>query len=222
MSLRTPQLVLFDLDGTLIDTAPDLAWSVDATLDQLGIARCGEERVRAWVGSGIEGLLHRVLTGDFNGRAEDDLYQQARDIFMEIYIDNVSERSQVYPGVETALDYLKDRDIHIACVTNKGARFTEKLLKDIGLYDHFGIVVSGDTLPVKKPDPAPLLHAAAHFETAPADSLMVGDSITDVNAARNAGFQILCVPYGYNQGRDIRDEKPDKVVNNLAELVELI
>ncbi len=222
MTLRKPDLVLFDLDGTLVDTAPDLAWSIDATLEKLDLPMCGEEKVRAWIGSGIEGLLNRALTNDFNGVPDKSLYDNALSIFLDIYIDNICERSHIYPGVNEALAHLKARNIKIACVTNKGGRHTEKLLKSLGLYDEFGIVVSGDTLPLKKPHPEPLLHAAAHFSVDTSAALMVGDSVTDIKAARAAGFQILCVPYGYNMGRDINDLKPDAVVETLADLVHLI
>jgi phosphoglycolate phosphatase len=222
MTLRKPDLVLFDLDGTLIDTAPDLTWSINAALQQLDLPLCSEDKVRAWIGSGIEGVMKRALTNDINGQPDADLFARALSIFMESYIDNVCERSRIYPGVEEALTYLKAGDYKIACVTNKGSRFTDKLLKSIGLYDEFGIIVSGDTLPVKKPNPEPLLHAAAHFSIDADAALMVGDSITDINAARAAGFQILCVPYGYNQGRNIYDLQPDAVVDSLAELVHLI
>ena len=218
MTLSRPQLVLFDLDGTLVDTAPDLAWSLNATLAELDLPLCSVDSVRGWIGSGIEGLLRRALTGDPQGKPERALYDRAHDIFMEIYIDNVCRYSQVYPGVEAALAELDESNIGIACVTNKAARYTEKLLQALSLYDAFGIVVSGDTLAVKKPDPAPLLYAARHFAVAAGETLMVGDSLTDVRAARAAGTAIVCVPYGYNMGNDIRTLKPDAVVDNLAEL----
>ena len=222
MTLRKPDLVLFDLDGTLVDTAPDLAWSIDATLEKLGIPARGEKKIRAWIGSGIEGLLQRALTNNIKGKPDQFLYDQAHAIFMEIYIDNVDKRSRIYPGVEQALCHLHSSGIKVGCVTNKGSLFSEKLLKNLGLFEEFGIVVSGDTLPVKKPDPGPLLHAAAYFSIPAEAVLMVGDSVTDINAARAAGCQILCVPYGYNMGRDIEALKPDAIVDTLADLVDLI
>lgn len=222
MILRKPEMILFDLDGTLVDTAPDLAWSIDFTLQKLNLPTCGEEKVRGWIGSGIEGVLKRALTNDFNGQPETSLFNDALSIFKESYFDNICERSRIYPGVIEALNYLESVNIKIGCVTNKGSRFTNKLLKEIKLFDKFGLVVSGDTLPVKKPDPQPLLYAASYFSVDTDAALMVGDSITDINAARAAGFQILCVPYGYNMGRDINELKPDVVVETLAELINLI
>lgn len=215
-------MILIDLDGTLIDSVPDLAYCVDATMSKLGRAPWGETKVREWVGNGVERLVKRALVGQLEGEPADGLYQQALPIFMAIYQDNVSQRSCLYPGVEDGLKQLKARGYHIACVTNKAAQFTEPLLKDMGIYSRFELVVSGDTTPRKKPDPMPLLYAAEKFGVAPQDCLMVGDSTNDVTAARQAGFQIVCVPYGYNHGKDIRDAKPDAVINTLAELSNLL
>ena len=120
------------------------------------------------------------------------------------------------------LDWLKAQGFKVGCVTNKAARFTEPLLKDLGLYDDFSIVVSGDTLERKKPDPLPLLHVAEFFGVDPADALMIGDSISDVKAARAAGFQIVCMSYGYNHGEDIRDANPDAVIDSFSELPALL
>ena len=222
MSLCRPELVLFDLDGTLIDTAPDLAWSIDQTLEKLQLPVCGETRVRAWIGSGITGLLHRALTNDINGRAEPQLFERALAIFHKLYYDNICERSRVYEGVNDALTYLRENDIAMACVTNKAARFTEKILRELGLYQAFGLVVSGDTLSVKKPNPEPLLHALAHYSVEPGSALMVGDSRTDVNAARAAGVPVLGVTYGYNMNRPINELEPDAVVDTLSDLPALI
>jgi len=127
-------------------------------------------------------------------------------------------RSGLYPGVREGLDYLLTNGYPLGCVTNKAAQFTLPLLRDLGVLDAFGLVVSGDTLPEKKPHPAPLLHAAAHFGVDPSDSLMIGDSVSDVKAARAAGFRIICMSYGYNHGQDIRLAEPDAVIDSMAEL----
>ncbi|UCE89671.1 MAG: HAD-IA family hydrolase, partial [Pseudomonadota bacterium] len=131
-------------------------------------------------------------------------------------------RSHLYPGAREGLDYLKGQSYKLGCVTNKAAQFTEPLLQDLGVYDEFAIVVSGDTLPQKKPDPAPLLHAAAFFGVDPHAALLVGDSVSDVKAARAAGFQIVCMSYGYNHGMDVRDADPDAVIDSMAELKDLL
>lgn len=217
-----PRMVLIDLDGTLVDSVPDLAYCVDETMTQLGLPLRGEARVRQWVGNGVERLVKRALLNQLDGEPEDAAFRRALPVFMSLYKDNVSKRSQLYPGVRAALDFLSGAGYKLGCITNKAAAFTEPLLKDLGVYDYFEIVVSGDTLPVKKPDPAPLLHAAKFFGVPASQALMVGDSISDVKAARNAGFQIVCVSYGYNHGLDIRDARPDAVIDSLAELSGLL
>lgn len=216
--VNKPEMVLIDVDGTLVDSVPDLAYCVDEMMRRLGRAAHGEARVRNWVGNGVERLVRRALVGALEGEPRDEEFEQAYPIFLELYAENTSKRSRLYPGVREGLDYLASRDYRLGCVTNKAAQFTIPLLKGLGVHDAFGIVVAGDTLPVKKPDPEPLLHAARHFGVAPSRSLMLGDSRSDVTAARAAGFQIICMSYGYNHGEDIRDYAPDAVIDSMAEL----
>lgn len=220
--LRRPGMVLIDLDGTLVDTAPDLAHCVDLTMTELGLPERGEEAVRGWIGNGVPVLVHRALTGTQDEKAEPQQHQQALAIFMKHYEHNVCVHSRPYPGVLEGLEGLSDAGVRLGCVTNKPARFTGPLLEALSLSRFFGVVVSGDTLEKKKPDPAPLLYAARILESRPEDSLMVGDSMHDVQAARAAGFQVACVSYGYNHGHDIRDAGPDAVIGSLAELPSLL
>jgi phosphoglycolate phosphatase len=215
-------MILIDLDGTLVDSVPDLAFCVDAMLQVLGRPPQGEQKVRDWVGNGVERLVRRALTGTLDGEPEDALFRQAYPIFLDLYARNTSHRSRLYPGVREGIEYLESADYALGCVTNKAARFSEPLLKDLGIYEAFGILISGDTLARKKPDPMPLLHAAGHFRVEPGNALMVGDSVSDVKAARAAGFQIVCMSYGYNHGTDIREAAPDAVIDSLAELKGLL
>ena len=166
-----PKMILIDLDGTLIDSVPDLAYSVDAMMARLGRPPRGEAAVRTWVGNGVERLVQRALTGELDGEPSAADFALAYPIFLEIYGENTSRRSALYPGVREGLDDLRAAGYPLGCVTNKAAQFTLPLLADLGVLDDFGIVVSGDTLPEKKPHPAPLLHAARHFGVAPADAL---------------------------------------------------
>jgi len=211
-------MLLVDVDGTMVDSVPDLAYCVDQMMAALGLPARGEPEVRNWVGNGVERLVRRALAGTLDGEPDEALYDKAYPVFMGLYRDNTSQRSVLYPGVREALDYLKGAGYKLGSVTNKAAQFTEPLLRDLGLRDAFSLVVSGDTLPQKKPDPAPLLHAARELGVSPEDALMVGDSISDVKAARAAGFQIVCVSYGYNHGMDIRDAAPDAVIDSMVEL----
>ena len=220
--LRKPQMVLIDVDGTLVDSVPDLAYCVDEMLKAVDMPPHGEDEVRHWVGNGVERLVRRALIGQLDGEPDEALFAQAYPIFLDLYKDNTSKRSCLYPGVKEGLDYLQASGYTLGCVTNKAAAFTHPLLKDLGVFDYFESVVSGDTLEKKKPDPMPLLYSAEQLGVAAEDSLMLGDSISDVKAARAAGFQIICMSYGYNHGVDIREAEPDAVIDSMTELKDLI
>jgi phosphoglycolate phosphatase len=222
MAIRKPKMILIDVDGTLVDTIPDLAFCINEMMVQLDMPRRGEARVRLWVGNGTERLIKRALTGRMNGEPDEDLYQRALPIFLNFYAQNISKRSRLYDGVREGLAGLRAADMRLGAVTNKPERFTLPLLKQMHLLDYFEIVVSGDSLPRKKPDPLPLLHAAEVMSIAPAHALMLGDSETDVIAARAAGFQIVCVSYGYNHGENICDVNPDAVIDSIAEFKTLL
>ena len=220
--VNKPQMILIDLDGTLVDSVPDLALCVDRMMQRIGRPPHGEARVRDWVGNGVERLVRRALVGQLEGEPPQADFERAYPIFVELYHEHNGKYSRLYPGVQQGLEYMAAAGYKLGCVTNKAAQFTEPLLRALGVYDRFGIVISGDSLARKKPDPMPLLHAAAHFQVAPQASLMLGDSVSDVKAARAAGFQITCVSYGYNHGRDIREAEPDAVIDSFVELEELL
>ncbi len=220
--LKKPQMVLIDVDGTLVDSVPDLLYCVNEMLKQLGMPAHTEASVRQWIGNGVERLTRRALIGQLDGEPDDALFERAYPIFLELYKENTSKRSCLYPGVVEGLDYLQRVGYKLGCVTNKAEQFTHPLLKDLGVFERFAIVISGDTLEKKKPDPMPLLHVAEHFGVAPGDALMLGDSVSDVKAARAAGFQIVCMSYGYNHGVDIREANPDAVIDSMAELEGLL
>lgn len=221
--MNQPQLILIDLDGTMIDTVPDLAFSVDDMMRQLGLPERGEDRVRDWVGNGVERLVKRALLDQLEGEPDADQFGQAYPLFLESYQTHNGRHSRLYPGVAEGLAWLREQDFHLGCITNKAERFTLPLLRQLAIFDTFSLVISGDTLPTKKPDPAPLLHAAKHFQVSPAQSWMIGDSSNDVKAARAAKFDaIVCVPYGYNHGEDIRDAHPDVVIERFTDLPKVL
>jgi phosphoglycolate phosphatase len=222
MKLKRPEMVLIDVDGTLVDSVPDLAYCVDAMMRELGLPERGETRVRQWVGNGVERLVQRALINQLDGQPDEVLFAEALPVFEALYRDNTSKRSCLYPGVQEALDFIKTTGVRMGCVTNKASQFTLPLLKDLGVHDYFEIIICGDMLDRKKPDPKPLLHAAEQLETSPSASLMIGDSMSDVKAARAAGFQIVCMSYGYNHGEDIRDYNPDAVVDSMAEIKDIV
>ncbi|HSG11031.1 MAG TPA: phosphoglycolate phosphatase [Gammaproteobacteria bacterium] len=220
--VHKPEMILIDVDGTLVVSVPDLAFCVDSMMTQLGLEPRGEERVRDWVGNGVERLVRRALVGQLKGEPDEADFTRAYPVFLALYAENTSKRSTLYPGVRAAVDGLKAAGYKLGCVTNKAAQFTEPLLKDLGVYEDFSIVISGDTLAEKKPDPAPLLHAAEFFGCDPGNALMIGDSVSDVAAARAAGFQIVCMSYGYNHGVDIREAGPDAVLDSMDEIIPLL
>ena len=223
MSLpNKPRAVVIDLDGTLIDSVPDLAYCVDEMMLRLGRSPWGEAKVRTWVGNGVERLVKRALTNDLSAEPDEYEFTRAMPLFMTLYTENTSQRSRLFEGVLAGLDYLKAASYAIACVTNKAERFTLPLLRDKGILDYFQVVVSGDTTPRKKPDPLPLQHAAQVLGVLPEQCLMVGDSRHDVAAARAAGFSVACVPYGYNHGDDIAEAEPDALIASLAQLADLL
>jgi phosphoglycolate phosphatase len=216
--IKKPEMILIDVDGTLVDSVPDLAFCVDEMMQRLGRPVQGEAKVRDWVGNGVERLVRRALIGQLDGEPEEADFERAYPIFLELYAVNTSQRSLLYPGIREGLDYLKSQGYRLGCVTNKASRFTLPLLRDLGIHDEFEIIIAGDTLAKKKPDPLPLLHAAEKLGVKPEKALMIGDSQSDVKAARAAGFQIVCMSYGYNHGEDIRNSQPDAVINSLVEI----
>jgi len=218
MKTFQPKLIMIDVDGTLVDSVPDLAYCIDEMMQKLGLRKWGEVKVRHWVGNGIPKLVERALTGELEGRPIKDVFDIAYPIFLDLYEDNTAQRSYLYDGVREGLDYLKSQGYQLGCVTNKSEQFTHPLLKVLGIFNDFKIIISGDTLAKRKPDPMPLLYCAEHFNLKPEECLMLGDSVSDVKAARAAGFDIICMSYGYNHGNDIADENPDLVIDSMSQL----
>ncbi len=217
---RDPALVLFDLDGTLVDSVPDLAAATDRMLLALGREAAGVERVRTWVGNGAQVLVKRALSGQQAvADIEPALFEQALQLFLAFYGQATSQASVLYPGVGACLEGLKARGIEMGVVTNKPIRFTRPMLEGFGIAQYFSLVLGGDSLPTRKPDPAMLLHAMAHCRVTPGETLMVGDSSNDVGAARAAGCPVACVPYGYNHGEPIATAQPDLIVARLDQLL---
>jgi len=222
MNTSKPEMILIDVDGTLVDSVPDLAYCVDEMLKQLGMPVRGEAAVRHWVGNGVERLVKRGLINQLDGEPDQALYEKALPIFRDLYAVNTSKRSHLYDGVKEGLDYMKESGYRLGCVTNKAGEFTLPILRDLGIQDYFEVTICGDDTPRKKPDPLPLLTAAERMSIKPENSMMLGDSQSDVKAARAAGFQIICMSYGYNHGEDIRSYDPDAVIDSFTELKQYI
>ena len=215
------KLIMFDLDGTLVHTAPEIAQAANWMLADLGKPKLPIAQVQSYIGEGAVKLIKRCLTGDLNAEPEAQLVETAEKIFFDHYANNVVA-SKPFDGVEDGLQSVQNKGYRLACVTNKPAQFTQPLLQSSGLSAYFEMVVSGDTLPKKKPDPMQLHHICAQLNVQEYEALLVGDSDTDVSAARAAGCFIITVPYGYNQGRAIDESLVDATINDLTELINLL
>ena len=215
------KLIMFDLDGTLVHTAPEIAQAANWMLADLGKPILPLAQVQSYIGEGAVKLINRCLTADFHGEPDAKLFETAEKVFFAHYA-NIVESSKPFAGVQDGLQAAQNKGYRLACVTNKPAQFTEPLLKTSGLGAYFEMVVSGDTLAKKKPDPMQLHHICAQLKVDEFEALLVGDSDTDVNAARAAGCFIITVPYGYNQGRAIDENLVDATINDLTELTNLL
>ena len=213
---------MIDLDGTLADTIPDLAEAANRMLRELGRPALGLALLRTFVGKGIPKLVERSLAGSLEGRVDERLLARALPIYERCYAEENGKHTVIFPGVREGLQRLSEMGLPLACVTNKAERFTRALLEQLEMARAFEQVIAGDTLPQKKPDPQPLLHACKGFGIAPRDMLMIGDSANDVEAARSAGCPVFCVDYGYNEGRDVRELDVDAIVASLIEATRLI
>jgi phosphoglycolate phosphatase len=212
------KMVMIDLDGTLIDTVPDLAAAANRMLADIGRDPWDMQKYRAWIGNGVPRFVKRALTGEMQAEPDPELFEQALEPFREHYAEAVSDLSRPYPGVVDALEQLTDQGFSLACITNKAEAFTLPLLRNLDLDVYFKLVLSGDSLPKQKPHPLPLQHACRHFGIETAHGVLIGDSSNDVHAARAARMPVICVTYGYNHGHDIRQSLPDAVVDSLTEV----
>ncbi len=216
------KLLAFDLDGTLLDSLPDLAASLELTLAELNLPLHHQEKVRGWIGNGARLLVKRALAGEMNGDVPAELFDRAYPVFLKHYADNLNVASVLYDGVEETLNVLRTKGIAMACITNKPEQFTTPLLKQLGLEGLFDKVVCGDTFEERKPHPMPLLETAQFFNVLPEQSMMVGDSVNDIAAAQAAGFYSICVDYGYHGGDNVHQLGADRVISQFPDIVQLI
>lgn len=217
--LKQAEAVFFDLDGTLVDSARDLAAACDRMCDALGLPRPSEEQVRHWIGNGVPKLIQRTLAdrAQAAGVPEPD-FDQAKSLFDAAYRQTVGQYSRLFEGVCEGLEKVRTAGKPMVCITNKPLEFTQSLLQQFGVREWFSLVLAGDTVERKKPDPWPLQHAADFLGLPINKCLMVGDSRHDIQAAKSAGCPVVCVTYGYNHGDDIADFGADAVLDSLADL----
>jgi len=224
LKFNNKEVILFDLDGTLIDSVPDLASAVNAMLQQLGRNTFDEDTIRFWVGNGAQVLVKRALSGqsEIDEDLDPTLFSNALERFLEVYADNLSVSTLTYPNVSSTLQALKLRAYRLVIVTNKPFDFVEPILNGLGLDGLFELILGGDSLSEKKPSPLPLLHVCETLDVNVEACLMVGDSKNDMLAANASDMQSVGVTYGYNYGEDIGTYDPEIVINDFAELLEVL
>lgn len=219
------QLLIFDFDGTLIDSVPDLADATNAMLTTLGKDTYPIDTIRNWIGNGSRMLVERALVGKINV-LESELTAEEADhaeqLFFDAYKNISGSKTVAYPDVDSGLKRLKAAGYTLALVTNKPIRFVPKILQSFGWQDLFSEVRGGDSLAQKKPDPAPLLHVCEALNVTPAQAIMIGDSRNDILAGQNANMDTLGLSYGYNYGQDIRELNPTAAFDDFAALVEYV
>lgn len=212
--------VMFDLDGTLIETAPEIADAVNHTLQEIGAAGVTQQQVNDWIGHGTQELLIQALANAWlvnieTLRASPDL-PAISATFNRHYQNCCGTRSRLYPKVRETLEALRELGVKLAVVTNKESRFTHTVLDTHQLSSCFDLVICGDTLPTKKPDPAGVAYCLEAFSASKDRSLFVGDSSIDIATARNAGVLVWALPYGYNMGQAIETAQPDRVIADIS------
>jgi len=219
MKIKDFDAVLLDLDGTLIDSAPDISMALNHALAQCGFATFDIELTRSWIGNGVDKLLERALVAA-NSNDLNVSTQQVKRAFFESYAKLNGQYSRVYPGVRDALTYCQQHGIKLACVTNKPSAFSAPLLADKQLLEFFPVLISGDDVEHKKPNPEMLYDAARQLAVNPGACLVVGDSENDVLAAQSANMKICAVSYGYDQGVDLTTLGIDAKIDSITNLID--
>jgi phosphoglycolate phosphatase len=209
------KLLIFDLDGTLIDSVPDLTYALNKTFNELGIGSVTEEEVRNYLGNGAKTLIKRALKNVNDER----MFEKTLKIFKTNYKNSLCVKTSLYPGVKETLEKLPDKK---AIVTNKPYEFVGEILKTLGIDRYFEMYIGGESLPEKKPSSMPLLYVCEKMGFKPENAVMIGDSKNDIIAAKKAGIKSVAVNYGYNYGEDVSVYKPDIIINKFTELTEVL
>lgn len=213
---------LIDLDGTMIDTADDFTAALNAMLARIGARGTQRDEVMNYVGKGSENLIAQVLKPRFGEAEAQARFEEALEIYQAEYATINGRHTQLYPDVETGLQAMREAGLALACVTNKPYRFAVELLAQYRLDGYFGVVLGGDSLPKKKPDPLPMLTACERLGVEPGLAVAIGDSENDALAGRAAGLATLTVPYGYNHGNAIQTINSDGIVGSLLVAAQVI
>ncbi|WP_445116986.1 HAD-IA family hydrolase [Acinetobacter sp. WZC-1] len=216
--LTQRELLLFDLDGTLVDSAFDLYRAMNLSLEYLNLPQVTEEQVRTWIGKGTSLFCESTLRY-VRGEVDQQLHLQLLNTVLEIYNADPCVDTRPFPGILKFLDWGLKHHKKLVCVTNKPEVPARKILDVLNMDHYFADVIGGDRFEVRKPHPRPLLYCMEHYAARPDQTLMIGDSSNDVEAARRAQIDCIVVSYGYNHGEDIRLCSPQLIVDDLTELL---
>jgi phosphoglycolate phosphatase len=224
VTLQEKNVLLFDLDGTLVDSAPDLALAVNRTLLDLGKAEFDQQTIHHWVGNGAKVLIERALSGsaEIDPNLDTALSQDALAIFLSHYQQCLCIESRLYDDVQEGLLSLKNSGFRLAIITNKPAEFIQPILNGLGIDNIFELLIGGDTLSERKPNPAPLNYALKQLQVTAEQCLMIGDSKNDILAAKAANIDSVGLTYGYNYGEDINQYQPQWCLDTFKELLTLL
>ncbi len=218
------KLLIFDLDGTLIDSVPDIAVATNKMLSDLGKQTFSEDNIRHWVGNGSRKLIERVLDHAIENKETitTSLIDNAEQLFFQHYQQHCANKTVAYNGVDNGLKILKNHGFTLALVTNKPMQFVPSILEYFNWQDLFSIVLGGDSVAEKKPSPLPLNYVCEKLNISTEHAIMIGDSKNDIFAGQNANMQTIGLSYGYNYGQEIVDFNPSYCFDDFSEMVEFL
>jgi len=224
LKFENKKLLIFDLDGTLINSALDLALAINHMLETLEYETFSEKTIHGWVGNGALTLVKRALLGkrELEDTLDVDYVEKALKIFLDYYENNLCHATVPYPNVIDTLNVLKEKGYILSIVTNKPFKFVAPILEGLNMDGLFEFILGGDSLEKKKPDPLPLLHVCKTLDFNIKETLMIGDSKNDILAANSSGMDSIGVTYGYNYGEDIAVHAPTAIINHFSELQKLL
>lgn len=220
--LKDKKLIIFDLDGTLIDSAPSLAYSINLMLKELNKKPLPAELIKGFVGNGADILIKRALSGkkEYKELIDKECFKRAKDAFFSFYSKNLTTNTTLYPNVLETLNALKDKNYTLALATNKPIEFVADILSHFKLDNFFKLALGGGSTQFKKPHPQMLLKISQDLNIKPNCCVMVGDSSNDIIASKKANMSSIALTYGYNQGINLKDLEPDVICNNFKEILD--